>query len=312
MAQRLDYLDVAKGIGMFLVILGHCQMGRIGAVHSLIYSFHMPLFFFISGICFSNKYTFSSLAVKRFKQMILPTIYFSVISTLLVDGLGLHVEWWDWSKHFPFALWFLPVLYFTELSAWVICNRITSRFCLVLFLFILIFTPHLLEKFSIELPYSIATIPIATFFSLIGYYLKKYVLKINKHLWMLTILLAIFTVIVVRYGHVSIELASAHISPIAVSELAAFCGLSSCLCFSKGMINGGGNQRIIQILILFGQNSLCLMLVHQLVMVLLDNYVEACIGNRHIYMMIQFFCTISISLLLANLIKKKIPILIGK
>lgn len=121
--KRLDYLDVAKGIGILLVILGHCQLGRIGRAHSLIYSFHMPLFFFISGVCFSNKYTFSTLAVKRFRQIILPTIYFSIISTLLVDGLGLNVEWWDWSKHFPFALWFLPVLYFTELVAWLICNK---------------------------------------------------------------------------------------------------------------------------------------------------------------------------------------------
>ena len=76
--KRLDYLDVAKGIGILLVILGHCQLGRIGRAHSLIYSFHMPLFFFISGVCFSNKYTFSTLAVKRFRQIILPTIYFSI------------------------------------------------------------------------------------------------------------------------------------------------------------------------------------------------------------------------------------------
>ena len=25
--KRLDYLDVAKGIGILLVILGHCQLG---------------------------------------------------------------------------------------------------------------------------------------------------------------------------------------------------------------------------------------------------------------------------------------------
>lgn len=240
MVQRLDYLDVAKGIGILLVILGHCQLGRIGNIHALIYSFHMPLFFFISGLCFSNKYGFTSLAVKRFKQMILPTIYFSVISTLLVEGLGLHVMWWDWGKHFPFALWFLPVLYFAELLAWVICNKISNIFCLVLSLFILMSTPHILERFRIELPYSIAAIPLATFFYVIGYKLKRYVFKIDKHLWVLTALLAIFTAIAARYGHVSIELASGHISPMVVAELTSFCGLFACLCFSKGLTGGGG------------------------------------------------------------------------
>lgn len=308
MSQRLDYLDVAKGIGILLVILGHCQLGR--NVHAVIYSFHMPLFFFVSGLCFSNKYTFSSLAVKRFKQMILPTIYFSVISTLMVDGLGLHVEWWNWNNHFPFSLWFLPVLYFTELLAWVICNKILNKYCLVLSLLILILIPHLLARFSIELPYSIAAIPIATFFYVMGYKLKKYVFEINMHLWSLSVLMSLFTVLAVRYGHVSIELASGHISPVVVAELTAFCGLFSCLGFSKSLTIGGA--RLSQILIWFGQNSLCLMLVHQLIMALLDNYVEPYINNDHIYMIIQFLCTILISLLVANLIKKRIPMLIGK
>ena len=94
MAQRLDYLDIAKGIGILLVIIVHCQMGRIGCIHSIIYSFHMPLFFFLSGVCFSNKYTFWALAKKRFRQMILPTFWFSLISILVVDGLDLHVDWY--------------------------------------------------------------------------------------------------------------------------------------------------------------------------------------------------------------------------
>ena len=204
--KRLDYLDVAKGIGILLVILGHCQLGRIGRAHSLIYSFHMPLFFFISGVCFSNKYTFSTLAVKRFRQIILPTIYFSIISTLLVDGLGLNVEWWDWSKHFPFALWFLP---------------------------------HLLSHFSVELVYSISSIPIAAFFYLIGYSIKTIVRKFKSHLWGWCLLLAFLNVVIVRYGHVSMELASGHISPFIIAEIAAFAGIFSCLCLSKGLTYGG-------------------------------------------------------------------------
>ena len=38
MSQRLDYLDVGKGIGIILVILGHCQLGRVGNLHSVLYS----------------------------------------------------------------------------------------------------------------------------------------------------------------------------------------------------------------------------------------------------------------------------------
>ena len=51
--------------------------------------------------------------------------------------------------------------------------------------------------------------------------------------------MSLFTVLAVRYGHVSIELASGHISPVVVAELTAFCGLFSCLGFSKSLTIGG-------------------------------------------------------------------------
>jgi len=45
---RLSFIDAAKGIGILLVVLGHSPgLPLFGVV--LIYSFHMPLFFFISG-----------------------------------------------------------------------------------------------------------------------------------------------------------------------------------------------------------------------------------------------------------------------
>ena len=45
--KRIDWIDVAKGIAMLLVIIGHC---RIGNLRGVIFSFHMPLFFICSGI----------------------------------------------------------------------------------------------------------------------------------------------------------------------------------------------------------------------------------------------------------------------
>ena len=52
MALRNEMHDNAKGIGLLLVILGHLfSFGGIPS--SLIYSFHMPLFFYVSG-CYVN------------------------------------------------------------------------------------------------------------------------------------------------------------------------------------------------------------------------------------------------------------------
>lgn len=64
--ERNLWVDYAKGIGILLVVYGHVVRGLINAgiltehlsfhllVDSLIYSFHMPLFFFLSGLFFSR------------------------------------------------------------------------------------------------------------------------------------------------------------------------------------------------------------------------------------------------------------------
>jgi fucose 4-O-acetylase-like acetyltransferase len=45
---RVGWIDFCKGIGIFLVVLGHILRDVIAVDY--IYSFHMPLFFFLSGL----------------------------------------------------------------------------------------------------------------------------------------------------------------------------------------------------------------------------------------------------------------------
>ena len=45
---RLEWIDVARGIGIIAVVAGHVWTG--GAFRNALYSFHMPLFFLLSGL----------------------------------------------------------------------------------------------------------------------------------------------------------------------------------------------------------------------------------------------------------------------
>src|SRR6266511_3040172 len=58
---RIDWVDAAKGFGIILVVVGHAIRGLLEAriltetasvqyVDTWIYSFHMPLFFFLTGL----------------------------------------------------------------------------------------------------------------------------------------------------------------------------------------------------------------------------------------------------------------------
>lgn len=49
-SNRIEEVDISKGIGMVLVITGHLCVGA--PLRNFIYSFHMPLFFVLSGFVY--------------------------------------------------------------------------------------------------------------------------------------------------------------------------------------------------------------------------------------------------------------------
>lgn len=52
--ERLDWLDIAKGIAILLVIVGH-TVSNPSPIRQIIFSFHMPLFFVLAGYTFRAK-----------------------------------------------------------------------------------------------------------------------------------------------------------------------------------------------------------------------------------------------------------------
>ena len=133
--MRIPWLDNAKAIGIFLVILGHMLPESL--LQQYIYSFHVPLFFFLSGYLFDRgKYDFRSFLRKKFHTLIVPYVFFAVISFLfwlvvvrnlsisgrslaidpvkpllgIVYGIGVG----DWRVPMNVALWFLPCLFVVE------------------------------------------------------------------------------------------------------------------------------------------------------------------------------------------------------
>ncbi|TNF61093.1 MAG: acyltransferase [Rhodobacteraceae bacterium] len=66
MNRRLEWIDLAKGVGIILVVIGHAGRGlesagiaggndAIVVMDRLIYAFHMPLFFLLAGVTFGMR-----------------------------------------------------------------------------------------------------------------------------------------------------------------------------------------------------------------------------------------------------------------
>ena len=80
MGKRIVWIDYAKTFCIFLVVLGHTQLPP--SIKSIIYVFHIPLFFFISGVLFSfEKYTnYNVFLKKRLIQLVIPYFFFNFVT----------------------------------------------------------------------------------------------------------------------------------------------------------------------------------------------------------------------------------------
>jgi fucose 4-O-acetylase-like acetyltransferase len=76
-------VSFAKGIGIMLMVLGHTFFSAYG--YAVIYMFHMPLFFFLSGYCFKKIHLedFRNYARKRISRIYVPFVKWALIFLLL-------------------------------------------------------------------------------------------------------------------------------------------------------------------------------------------------------------------------------------
>lgn len=135
--KRLDYIDIAKGICMLLIMFGHC--GRSTAPFPLIvwiYSFHVIAFYIMSGLLSAHVSEFDrpwkELVKKSFLRLMVPYYGFMILYAaiycarfglsnakwLLVDILILAPE--------DYATWFLPVLFVARLFVIALKNTVKN------------------------------------------------------------------------------------------------------------------------------------------------------------------------------------------
>lgn len=75
-AKRLSWLDVLKGIGIILVVVGHIYSNN--RINHWIYSFHMPLFFLTAGWVYKEKTILIDIK-RRIQNIIIPYFSFGIL-----------------------------------------------------------------------------------------------------------------------------------------------------------------------------------------------------------------------------------------
>lgn len=313
MNKRLDYIDYAKGIGILLVALGHIYDYKIFA-KIWIFSFHMPLFFIISGYLLEYNKTynrdFQDVFVSRLKSLIIPFYVYSVINTFVLLCLN------NFSKEILIenairiatlqgkgGIWFLPCLFFAELIYVLLRKNIKNKSIENLIIGIL-FTISLFANAENLLLVVIARIFIALGFLCIG---NVIVSNINNHNinWIFIIFLFIVTIIGSKFNGVidlfSLTLGRYKILYVILSILGTVLIISIC----KKIDNKNLSK-----LKYFGANSLIIMITHKSIINIITYFIG--IYTDYIFGTIMFIVVVLIEIPIINIINKYLPFTIGK
>lgn len=195
MSKRIVWIDIAKGLLIILVVLGHCEINN--GLKYVICSFYMGAFFFLSGLTFSVKKEPKVFLERKIKSLLVPYCFFSIIMTaynfakhLLFDS-PFKLKEAILSIVFPisgkyessvYGLWFLPCIFLTELLLYSIIKIYhKNRFISVVYGLTITILLVLMYEFT-KIACVLTIVPTALVFMLLGLFLKKIVFQIdNKH-----------------------------------------------------------------------------------------------------------------------------------
>ncbi len=138
--RRLEWIDVAKGIGMFLVIWEHATYAVYPPLNHVFVSFVMPMYFLLAGLTYNNqKYRedMKSFLSSRGRQFMIPYVFLmglwiamaAVIPGTSEQGAGELVFWFAYGAGPPTGsphLWFLPMMYLA-MVIFVVSDKMMDR-----------------------------------------------------------------------------------------------------------------------------------------------------------------------------------------
>ncbi len=286
-SKRLSTIDVAKGIGIILVVFAH--VNYTPGLLKTIYSFHMPLFFLISGMMYrKDRYTsFSQFLYRKVQTLICPYVFFYMLALVLEYGVKLlsggfaGFQFSEFLDHFvqmfisqgsakvvSAPLWFVLCLFAVEILYYFVAKCKTPVIVIICVLFA--FAGWLLEldhfPYKGILPWSLDSAFFALGFYAIGNLTFGYVKALLNVLTQKKMILiaCIATVgcfavtVLLAFTNGNVSLGSKNLNNGFIFYLTGIIGSMGILLLSSLL----QNNRFLSYL---GRNSFCIMAVHCLV-----------------------------------------------
>jgi fucose 4-O-acetylase-like acetyltransferase len=335
MSKRIEYIDIARGIGILLVVLGHNDFGYLSLFgRKLIYSFHMPLFFFLSGYFFNASIPFAAFLKKRFDTLLKPyffTIFLIYFLSLSFDNIGFKTAlqrvvkamyastiYIDWVQ-----LWFLPHLFVVSVYAFLfyaIVGRWNNRYArwialtmtLGLSSLVLpVFYPFSLNVFGksyelFGLPYNLDLVFLSGFFYVLGNEVRTALPERFFENPFLLIASSLSLMAMVYFFDSQSDFAIRIYESYTINTIEAISGILFILALSRQI--EVRTHRLASLFRYFGQASLFILLFHVPIQDFWGQKVNALTGNLPISIWTGFIMGVAGSILIYELFIKANPV----
>ena len=242
--------DIAKGMGIFLMVIGHTSIPKF--VSSWIYSFHMPLFFLISGIFFNpTKYSsLLSFLIAKSRSLLIPYIIYLLVSELL--KLTCNTD--------NVTLWFLPVLFVTEIVFYVIINltaKVKCKHQLCIFIItILALIGYLFSLRGVRIPFDLQNVGHALIYYTFGYYFNGWLKKICTTFWKVILMIVTYTIVVLFLPN--LDMLSNYWGIFIISQILAIVGTIIIILSARIICTWNDRNPLLSFFKWAGRNSIIL------------------------------------------------------
>ena len=273
--KRIEWIDIAKGLGILLMIVGHTFLNE-SLSRKLVFSFHMPLFFILAGYTFRVKpnaevvkssakrllvpyaLTYWALQVVQLVQnpeLGLGDLAYSMLGFVFASGTALY----DVGIPPAGVIWFLVALFCARVTLNVVTGwfekRAVPEWAQLLFWAVFACIGVFIQK---KLPFSYDVAMVACLFMFVGYCAKKHNLPaLLRRWWTFPVALAIWA-ISVHFSY--LELAARTYDLMPFSLLGAFAG--SYMAYQAAYLVEHKISFLRKPLVWLGVNSMMLLCIH--------------------------------------------------
>lgn len=309
---RLDYLDSAKGFAIILVVLGHIY-GNDNPIKYWLHSFHVPIFFIISGILLKHINTESknmkNIINSKFKNLIIPYFMFELICIfvyMIKNEFSFEVFKWNIMDTILLytraqATWFLVCIFVAEII-FILMKKYLKNDTMVISLSVILFMIPLLIHVDNHFIIVLFRILMANGFLCIGYYSYKFIVNLNLSNILVIILILINMVLGVHNGLVGM-FGLVFNNKLIYVVTSIIGSISVIFLFKKIRPN--------KLLLFYGKNSLIILGTHGVVLSIIGDLLKVNFEN-YIMGIIILILTLMIEIPIVYLINNYLPWILGK